>query len=131
VRARSFGFWNDASPQRPTISSERIVAGTSGTAGGSGAAEGADEEENEGRLKLPQAPKDIASAAAIPSLPAARALGDLIMAFPRTIRGRTPPQPSAKLSSEQRRPLSYAGTPIPPPKPCYIVLTNGLTFPFA
>src|SRR5713226_10560800 len=67
-----------------------MVAGTSGT--GSGATDG--EDENEGRLMLPHAPRNIVSAQAIPRLAPARALRDLTMAFPRTIRGRT--RPAAK-----------------------------------
>src|SRR5437899_6598582 len=76
VRARSLGFWNDARPQRPTISSGRMDAGTSGTTG-SGATDG--EDENEGRLMLPHAPRNTVSAEAIPRLATARALRDLTM----------------------------------------------------
>src|SRR5450759_2152916 len=81
VRARSAGFWYDARPQRPTISSARMVAGISGAASGSGAAVGAD--DNDGRLKLPQAPRNIVSAEAIPRLATVRTLTNLTMAFPR------------------------------------------------
>src|SRR6516162_381668 len=71
VRARSLGFWNEARPHLPTISSARIVAGISGTGAGSGA-EGDDEKE--GRLMLLHAPRKIANAEAIPRFAAARAL---------------------------------------------------------
>src|ERR1700738_5421419 len=77
VRARSAGFWNDARPQRPTISSGRIVAGISGATPGSGAGEGLD--ENDGRLMLPHAPRNIVSAEAIPRLATPRTLRDLTM----------------------------------------------------
>src|SRR5260370_28017540 len=62
-----------------------MVAGTSGT--GSGATDG--DDENDGRLMLPHAPRNIVSAEAIPRFATARALRDITMAFPRTIRGRT------------------------------------------
>jgi hypothetical protein len=48
-----------------------MVAGISGAKPGSGAAVGAD--ENDGRLMLPHAPKNIVNAEAIPRLPTARA----------------------------------------------------------
>jgi hypothetical protein len=52
----------------------------SGATAGSGGAEGA--EENEGRLMLPHAPSNTASAEAIPRLTTVRVL-DLIMASPK------------------------------------------------
>src|ERR1700676_1307140 len=101
VRARSAGFWNEARPQRPTISSGRIVAGISGATPGSGA--GVGDEENDGRLMLPHAPRNSVSAEAIPRLPIARALSDLTIEHsPGKIRVAAPvPQPSVKLLSEQ------------------------------
>src|SRR5258706_1647391 len=69
-----------------------MVAGTSGT--GSGAPDG--EDENEGRLMLPHAPRNIVSAQANPRLATARALLDLTMAFPRTISGCTGPAAKRK-----------------------------------
>jgi hypothetical protein len=72
-----------------------MVAGISGTAAGSGAVVGAD--ENDGRLMLPQAPRNIASAEAIPRLATARALHDLTRAFPQNIiRGRIRPATKRK-----------------------------------
>ena len=56
----------------------------SGSSSGSGAAVGADDEDSDGRLKLPQAPRNNVSAEAIPRLATVRALSDLTMAFPRT-----------------------------------------------
>jgi hypothetical protein len=56
---------------------------------------------NDGRLMLPHAPRNIVSAEAIPRLATVRALHDLTMVSPEQIRGRTDPQPSAKLLSEQ------------------------------
>jgi hypothetical protein len=50
---------------------------------------------------LPHAPSNIVSAEAIPRLATARALHDLTMVSPEQIRGRTHPQTSAKLLSEQ------------------------------
>ena len=51
---------------------------------------------------LPQAPRNNASAEAIPRLATVRALSDLNMAFPRDKFVAAPvPQPSAKLLSEQ------------------------------
>jgi hypothetical protein len=58
-----------------------MVAGISGATPGSGAAVG--DDENDGRLMLPHAPRNIVSAEAIARLPAARALPDLTMLFPR------------------------------------------------
>ncbi|GLR86933.1 hypothetical protein GCM10007857_36440 [Bradyrhizobium iriomotense] len=73
VRARSAGFWNEARPQRPTISSERIEAGISGPVPGS-ASGGGEEDENDGRLMPPpHAPSSSAKAAAAPSLATVRA----------------------------------------------------------
>src|SRR5437899_4117253 len=94
VRARSLGFWNDARPQRPTISSGRMVAGTSGATPGSGAVEG--DDENDGRLMLPHAPRNIVSAEAIPRLPTARALRDQTMVFPRAYSWPHPPRSQAQ-----------------------------------
>src|SRR5258705_12002149 len=84
-----------------------MVAGTSGT--GSGATDG--EDENEGRLMLPHAPRNIVSAQAIPRLATARALRDLTMAFPRTIRDLTLPSTKRKtavgtMTSSKLPPLS-------------------------
>jgi hypothetical protein len=58
-----------------------MVAGISGATPGSGAGSGDDDKD--GRLKLPQAPRNNASAEAIPRLATVRALIDLNMAFPR------------------------------------------------
>src|ERR1700733_4341284 len=84
VRARSLGFWNEASPHLPTISSGRIVAGISGTGAGSGAAVG-DDDEKEGRLMLLHAPRKIASIEAIPRLAAVRAPPEPTMFSPKQI----------------------------------------------
>jgi hypothetical protein len=100
VRARSGGFWYEARPQRPTISSGRMLAGISGTARGSGAAVG--DDESDGRLKLPHAPRNNVSAEAIPRLAAVRTLSNLIMAIPQRKFVALPvPQPNVKLLSEQ------------------------------
>ena len=80
VLARSAGFWNEARPQRPTISSARIEAGISGPAPGSGG--GAEPEENDGRLILLQPAKNIASAAAAERFAAMRALRVPFIQFP-------------------------------------------------
>jgi hypothetical protein len=53
----------------------------SGATWGSGGGVGPD--ENEGRLMLPHAPRNMANAEAIPRLTTVRALLDLIMASPR------------------------------------------------
>src|SRR6478609_5321299 len=58
-----------------------MVAGNSGPTPGSGAG-GSDVEESDGRLMLPQAPRNIVSAEASPQLATARALGNLTMVFP-------------------------------------------------
>jgi hypothetical protein len=58
-----------------------MVAGMSGATPGSGAAVGVDDEKD-GRLILPHAPSNSASAEAIPRLATVRALSDLTMAFP-------------------------------------------------
>src|SRR5450759_3806656 len=92
VRARSAGFWYEARPQRPTISSARMVAGISGASPGSGAAEG--DDDSDGRLMLPHAPRNIVSAEAIPRLATPRALRDLTMAFPQV---NSWPHPSLSL----------------------------------
>src|SRR4029077_12530277 len=81
VRARSLGFWNEARPQRPTISSERMVAGISGATPGSGSELG----DSEGRFVLPHAPRKTVSAEAITRLATVRALSDVIIAFPRAV----------------------------------------------
>src|SRR5215203_6798051 len=93
VRARSFGFWYEARPQRPTISSERIVAGISGATPGSVATPGLDDDP---KLKpvVSQPPKKTVSAATIARLATGRALRDLIMASPRT--NSRPHRPAAK-----------------------------------
>jgi hypothetical protein len=57
-----------------------MLAGISGTGAGSGA-EGDDEKD--GRLMLLQAPRNIASAEAIPRLTTERALRDLTMVSPK------------------------------------------------
>jgi hypothetical protein len=58
-----------------------MLAGISGATPGSGG--GAEEdEENEGMLMLPHAPRNTVSAQAIPRLATARALSDLTMASP-------------------------------------------------
>jgi hypothetical protein len=67
---------------------------------GSGGGEEGDDEKD-GRLMLPHAPRNIVSAEAIPRLATARTLHDLTMVSPEQIRGRTHPQPSAKPLSEQ------------------------------
>ena len=48
---------------------------------GSGAAVG--DDESDGKLKLPHAPRNNVSAEAIPRLATVRTLSDLIMVFPR------------------------------------------------
>src|SRR5437899_9121157 len=83
VRARSLGFWNEARPQRPTISSERMVAGISGATPGS--ASGAELDDSDGRLMLLHAASEIVSADAIARLAIVRALRELIIVFPRAI----------------------------------------------
>src|SRR6516164_6448239 len=83
VRARSLGFWNEARPHLPTISSARIVAGISGTGAGSGDGD----DEKEGRLMLLHAPRKTAKAEAIPRLAAVRALGEPTIFSPKQIRG--------------------------------------------
>ena len=95
------GFWNEARPQRPTISSARMVAGISGATPGS--ASGAETDDNDGRLMLLHAPRNIVSAEAIARLATVRALRDLIIGIPlEQIRGRSrPSQPSAKRLPEQ------------------------------
>src|SRR6195952_5309163 len=87
VRARSAGFWNEARPQRPTISSARIEAGISGATPGS-TGSGDEFEDSEGRLMLPQPPRKTVSAEAIARLATVRALTDLIIALPRPILSR-------------------------------------------
>jgi hypothetical protein len=78
-----------------------MVAGISGAKPGSGAAVGVD-DDNDGRLKLPQAPRNIVSAEAIPRLATVRALIDLTMTFPQARFVAAPVlQPSVKLQSEQ------------------------------
>ncbi len=90
----------DVNPQRPTISSARMVAGISGATPGSGA--GGGEDEKDGRLMLLHAPRNIVSVDSIPRLVTARTLRDLTMVFPRTKFVAAPvPQPSAKPLSEQ------------------------------
>src|ERR1700712_2496972 len=91
VRARSLGFWNEARPQRPTISSARMVAGISGAIPGSGGAEG--DDENDGRFMLPHAPRNIVSAEAMPRLTTARTLPDLTMVSPERNCLAAHPQP--------------------------------------
>jgi hypothetical protein len=78
-----------------------MVAGISGATPGSGA-DGADDDDSDGRLMLPHAPRNIVSAEATPKLATARALGNLTMAFPPNKFVAAPvPQPSVKLLSEQ------------------------------
>jgi hypothetical protein len=78
-----------------------MVAGISGATPGSGVAVG-EEDENDGRLMLLHAPRNIVNAEAIPRLATPRALRDLTMAFPRANFVAAPvPQPSVKLLSEQ------------------------------
>jgi hypothetical protein len=78
-----------------------MLAGISGATPGSGAGVG-DDDENDGRLKLPQAPRNKLSAEAIPRLATVRTLSDLTMASPRQKFVAAPvPQPSVKLLSEQ------------------------------
>jgi hypothetical protein len=72
-----------------------MVAGISGATPGSVAGSG--DDDSDGRLKLPQAPRNNASAEAIPRLATVRALIDLNMASPEKIRGRT--RPAAKLKN--------------------------------
>jgi hypothetical protein len=72
----------------------------SGATWGSGGGVGPDEKE--GRLMPLHAPRNAASAEAIPNLTIVRALLDLIMASPeRKSLTASVPQPSAKLLSEQ------------------------------
>jgi hypothetical protein len=85
-----------------------MVAGISGATPGSGAGVGFD--ENDGRLMLLHAPRNIDNAETIPRLATVRALRDLIIESPDTDR-RSVPQPSAKPLSEQRCPASYAERP--------------------
>jgi len=99
VRARSLGFWNEARPQRPTISSARMLAGISGATPGS--ASGAGLDDNDGSVLL-HAPRKIVSAAAIARPATGRALRELIIVFPRAIPLAAPvKQPSAKRLPEQ------------------------------
>jgi hypothetical protein len=58
-----------------------MLAGISGASAGSGAAAGADDDENDGRLKLPHPPTNSVSAEATPRLATARALVDLTIVF--------------------------------------------------
>ena len=60
----------------------RRFAIDSGATPGSGADEG--DDENDGRLMLPHAPRNIASADAIPRLATPRTLRKLTIASPRT-----------------------------------------------
>jgi hypothetical protein len=77
-----------------------MVAGISGATPGSGAAVG--DDDNDGRLKLPHAPRNSVNAEAIPRLATPRALRDLTMVFPRAnFVAASVPQPSVKLLSEQ------------------------------
>jgi hypothetical protein len=72
----------------------------SGATAGSGGAVGPDEKE--GRLMPLHAPRNTASAEAIPRLTTVRVALDLIMASPeRKSLTASIPQPSAKLLSEQ------------------------------
>jgi hypothetical protein len=57
-----------------------MLAGIAGATPGSGG--GVDEDENDGMLMLPQAPRNTVSAQAIPRLATVRALSDLIMVSP-------------------------------------------------
>jgi hypothetical protein len=94
------GFWNDARPHRPTISSERIVAGISGAGAAGSGAEGDDEKD--GRLMLEQAPRNIVSAEAIPRLAIVRALHEPSMVSPKANPlAASVLQPSAKPLPEQ------------------------------
>jgi hypothetical protein len=79
-----------------------MVAGMAGATPGSGAGGGLELLEKLGMLMLPHAPRNTASAQAIPRLAAPRALTDLIMASPNVDFVAAPiPQPSVKLLSEQ------------------------------
>jgi hypothetical protein len=73
-----------------------MVAGMSGATCGSGAGVGPDEKD--GRLMLPQAPRNTASVEAIPRLRIVRDLLELIMAFPRTKFRPHPPAAKRKSS---------------------------------
>jgi hypothetical protein len=77
-----------------------MVAGISGAKPGSGAAVG--EDENDGRLMLPHAPRNSVSAEATPRLATLRALRDLTIGIPpEQFAAASIPQPSVKLLSEQ------------------------------
>jgi hypothetical protein len=77
-----------------------MVAGISGATAGSGVAEG--DDDNDGRLKLPHAPRNIASTEAIPRLATPRVLGDLTMIFPQVkFLTASVRQPIVKLLSKQ------------------------------
>jgi hypothetical protein len=78
------GFWKDASPHLPTISSARIVAGISGIGAASGADDG-DDDEKEGKLMLLHAPRKIASTEAIPRLATVRAPHEPTIFSPKQI----------------------------------------------
>src|ERR1700722_6129180 len=95
VRARSLGFWKDASPHLPTISSGRIVAGISGNGAASGA--GAGEDAKEGGLMQLSPPEKNPSNKSIPSLVAGRAPHEPTIFSPKQICGRT--RPAAKRKS--------------------------------
>jgi hypothetical protein len=71
-----------------------MVAGISGATPGSGAAVGVD--DNDGRLKLLQAPNKSVNAEAAARLATFRALHVPIIAFPRTFPGRTHPAAKRK-----------------------------------
>src|SRR5215475_9534445 len=73
VRARSAGFWNEARPQRPTISSGRMVAGISGATPGSVAGGGEDDEKDGRPEPPPHAPSSSARAEAAARLATLRA----------------------------------------------------------
>jgi hypothetical protein len=92
---------------------------------GSGATAGDDEKD--GRLMLPHAPRNIVSTEAIPRLATARTLTDLIMVSPEQIRGRTRPAAKRKNAVGAMTSTNYAAAPIWFPKASYIRLTKGLT----
>jgi hypothetical protein len=101
------GFWNEARPHFPTISSARTVAGISGAGAASGGAEGDDEKD--GKLMLEQAPRNIASAEATPRLASARASDEPTIFSPKQNPGRSHPAAKRKtlagamMSSKLRR----------------------------
>jgi hypothetical protein len=103
-----------------------MVAGISGaTPGSGGAAEG---EDNDGRLMLPHAPRNIVSADAIPRWATVRALHDLTMASPEQNSWPLPSRSQAQNfcrsndAQQLRRRSDLVSF-----KASYIGLTKGLT----